>query len=420
MDIFFVKPYCLNKKICYNAGLSEKRLKGLKFKMIRRNLTLFKWDHFLGGLWPLSTLSIIYFEQISGSYALATAVFAFSSLVTTFMEIPIGVFSDNKGRRKTLLWSPILVFFTFLCWALAGEFSCVWLLFIGAFAWGTSASIASGTLEALVYETMQELKAQGDFNVQYAKNGGWNQVGLAMSAILAALVSYFFSLQVLAWVSVLPALFQIVVVYLLVEPKRIRGSEKVNSYKHFLIAFRKLKRNKRLRFFAGIQLVDNAFGMASFRFESAYYQLFVADWLINLARFLKQICGMVSFFIVPYIRKIGMIRLFLFSMIGNVFVRVLGVVLNNFLTPFVMSTVNLFFGTAKTANADILQQEFSPRQRATMQSIISFLSGILMAAVMVLFGFLGDVFGPETAIILGIVMKILILIVSALCFKKSL
>ena len=107
-------------------------------------------------------------------------------------------------------------------------------------------------------------------------------------------------------------------------------------------------------------------------------------------------------------------------MIGNVFVRVLGVVLNNFLTPFVMSTVNLFFGTARTANADILQQEFSPRQRATMQSIISFLSGILMAAVMVLFGFLGDVFGPETAIILGIIMKILILIVSALCFKKSL
>ena len=386
--------------------------------MIRRNLTLFKWDNFLGGLWPLSTLSIIYFEQITHSYAMATAVFAFSSLVTTFMEIPVGVFSDHKGRRQTLLWSPILVFITFLCWALAGEFSCPWLLFVGSVCWGTSAAIASGTQEALVYETMEELKEQGDFNVQYAKNGGWNQIGLAVSAISAAVISYFFSIQTLAWVSVLPALLQVGVVYFFIEPKRIRGNEKVNSYKHFLIAFRRLRRNKRLRFFACIQLIDNAFGMASFRFESAYFQMFVSDWLINMARFLKQFCGIVSFFIVPYIRKIGMIRLFFFSMIGNVFVRGLGVLLSNVFTPFIMSSVNLFYGTARTANADIMQKEFSPNQRATMQSIISFLSGILLAIVMVLFGVLGDLFGPAFAIILGIVVKLLILIVSGLLFKK--
>lgn len=386
--------------------------------MIRRNLTLFKWDNFLGGLWPLSTLSIIYFEQITHSYAMATAVFAFSSLVTTFMEIPVGIFSDHKGRRQTLLWSPILVFITFLCWALAGEFSCPWLLFVGSVCWGTSAAIASGTQEALVYETMEELKEQGDFNVQYAKNGGWNQIGLALSAISAAVISYFFSIQTLAWVSVLPALLQVGVVYFFIEPKRIRGNEKVNSYKHFLIAFRRLRRNKRLRFFACIQLIDNAFGMASFRFESAYFQMFVSDWLINMARFLKQLCGIVSFFIVPYIRKIGMIRLFFFSMIGNVFVRGLGVLLSNVFTPFIMSSVNLFYGTARTANADIMQKEFSPNQRATMQSIISFLSGILLAIVMVLFGVLGDLFGPAFAIILGIVVKLLILIVSGLLFKK--
>ncbi|MBO7244727.1 MAG: hypothetical protein J6V53_05555 [Alphaproteobacteria bacterium] len=385
--------------------------------MIRRNLTLFKWDNFLGGLWPLSTLSIIYFEQITHSYAMATAVFAFSSLVTTFMEIPVGIFSDHKGRRQILLWSPILVFITFLCWALAGEFSCPWLLFVGSVCWGTSAAIASGTQEALVYETMEELKEQGDFNVQYAKNGGWNQIGLAVSAISAAVISYFFSIQTLAWVSVLPALLQVGVVYFFIEPKRIRGNEKVNSYKHFLIAFRRLRRNKRLRFFACIQLIDNAFGMASFRFESAYFQMFVSDWLINMARFLKQLCGIVSFFIVPYIRKIGMIRLFFFSMIGNVFVRGLGVLLSNVFTPFIMSSVNLFYGTARTANADIMQKEFSPNQRATMQSIISFLSGILLAIVMVLFGVLGDLFGPAFAIILGIVVKLLILIVSGLLFK---
>ena len=160
--------------------------------MIRRNLTLFKWDNFLGGLWPLSTLSIVYFSEITQSYALAMAVFSISSLVTTFMEIPVGIFSDKMGRRKTLLCSPILVFLTFLCWALAGQFSCAWLLFVGAICWGTSGAIASGTVDALVYETMEELKQKDNFNIQYAQNGGWNQIGLALSAVSAAVITYFF------------------------------------------------------------------------------------------------------------------------------------------------------------------------------------------------------------------------------------
>ena len=158
--------------------------------------------------------------------------------------------------------------------------------------------------------------------------------------------------------------------------------------------------------------------MASFRFESAYYQLFVSDWLINIARFLKQICGMISFFIVPYIRKIGMVKLFFGSMLGNIFIRALGVALSNVLTPFIMSMVNLFYGTARTANADIMQQEFSPNQRATMHSIISFLSGILLAIVMVFLGYIGDVYGPTTAIIIAIIVKLSIMIVSLCLLKK--
>ena len=387
--------------------------------MIHRNLTLFKFDNFFGGLWPLSTLSIVYFEHITQSYALAMAVFSISSLVTTAMEIPVGIFSDKMGRRKTLLWSPIFVFLTFLCWACAGQFSLPLLLFLGAIFWGTSGAIASGTVDALVYETMEELKQKSDFNVQYAKNGVWNQVGLAFSAILATVVTYFFSIQVLAWVSVFPALLQIFVVYMFVEPKRIEKESKISSFKHFLIAFRRLKRNKKLRFYAVVDLIDNAFGMASFRFESAYYQAFVSDWLINIARFLKQICGIISFFIVPYIRKIGMVRMFFGSMFFISIIRLIGFIVDNVCTPFIMSTVNLFYGTGRTANSAIMQQEFSPSQRATMQSIISFLSGVLLAVVMVMFGYVADLCGAKIAILIAICVKLLTFVISLLLLKKT-
>lgn len=101
--------------------------------MIRRNILLFKITQFLGGLWFLAPLAIVYFETITQSYAVAMSVFAVSSLSTTFMEIPAGLFSDKIGRRKTLLFSPLLICLAFLLWALAGNFHCSSLLFIGAF-----------------------------------------------------------------------------------------------------------------------------------------------------------------------------------------------------------------------------------------------------------------------------------------------
>ena len=58
--------------------------------MIHRNIILFKLTQFLGGLWFLSSLAVVYFETITQSYALAMAVFAISSLSTTVMEIPAG------------------------------------------------------------------------------------------------------------------------------------------------------------------------------------------------------------------------------------------------------------------------------------------------------------------------------------------
>ena len=148
--------------------------------MIHRNIILFKLTQFLGGLWFLSSLAVVYFETITQSYALAMAVFAISSLSTTVMEIPAGLFSDKIGRRKTLLCSPILVCLAFLLWALAGSFQYSFLLFLGAFLWGTAEAVKSGTDEALIYETMDELGERENFKIQYAKSRGWGQICCCM------------------------------------------------------------------------------------------------------------------------------------------------------------------------------------------------------------------------------------------------
>ena len=387
--------------------------------MIERNIKLFKWNYFFSGLWPLSTLVIIYFQQITHSYAMAMAIFSISSITTTLMEIPTGIFSDKVGRRRTLIYAAITILICFFLWALAGQVQQVWMLFVGAFLWGTSDALLSGTDEALMYETMEELGRKEDFNLLFSKSAGFNQIGLGVSAITAAIITYFYSLQTLAWISVFPIIGELIIALLYVEPKHKGNLHQVSSYKHFLIAFRRLWRNRRLRFYSIVSMLDTSVGMASHRFESAYYETLIPAWMINLARLVKQTCGTIGFFMVEHIRKLGMVRIFFGSMLANVFIRIVGVCMNNFITPFWMGTVNLFYATGQTSGADILQKEFSKEQRATMKSIISLCGGIIMAIMMYLFGFIADISTPRIAIALAILIKLLVTMTSLVILKKS-
>lgn len=84
-----------------------------------------------------------------------------------------------------------------------------------------------------------------------------------------------------------------------------------------------------------------------------------------------------------------------------------------------MATVNLFYGTGQTSASTLLQQEFSPQQRATMKSIISFGQGILMAGVMYLFGVLADISSPRLALFSAVLIKIIVIIASLFILKRA-
>ena len=72
-----------------------------------------------------------------------------------------------------------------------------------------------------------------------------------------------------------------------------------------------------------------------------------------------------------------------------------------------------------TSKSDVLQQEFSDNQRATMQSIISLIKGILGAIVMYLFGVIADFSGPKMAVVTAMCVKIMVLAVSFVILKKG-
>ena len=369
---------------------------------IRRNILLFKLYYLFADMWPLAALAVVYFQHITGSYAFALGIFSIVSLVQSVAEIPTGIISDKIGRKKTIMCSAVISTLAFLMFALAGSFGYKYLLVIGAFFWAIADAFASGTDDALMYETMEELRKSDKYDIIYARSKTFSQIGLGTGALVAAVVTYFYSLTVLAWVSCMLSIIPVIIASRFIEPKK-HTVEECSSLKHFMIAIKAFVQNKKLRMLATIQMLNRGISFTGHRFEGAYFNMLIPTWAVNVARIIKQTCGAISFSIAPYFRKFGFYRILITSTIGMMLIKSTAVILNNFATPFIQSCVNILYGTSATAESALLQKELSPKQRATMGSIVSLFGGILSALIYWCVGIVADM----TSVLFAIVMLIL-------------
>jgi len=358
-------------------------------------------------MWPLAALAIVFFQKITGSYAFALGVFSIANIVQSIAEVPTGVISDRIGRKKTMIVSSVLTTLAFVLFAIAGTFTQKYLLIIGAIIWAIADAFASGTDDAFMYETMEEMGKADEYDILYARSKTFGQIGLGMGALVAAIITYFYSLNVLAWASVGFSLLPIFVTIGFVEPKN-RGREDCTSFKHFVAAIKAFVQNKKLRVLATIQMLGHGISFAGHRFEGAYFNMLVPTWAVNIARVVKQTCGAISYAIAPWFRKFGFYKILVASTLGMMFIKLSAVVLNNFVTPFLQSCVNIFYGTASTAESALLQQELSSKQRATMGSIVSLLGGIMSAVVFWVVGIVADTTSVYFAIIMLILSNVFI------------
>ena len=356
---------------------------------IRRNILLFKLYFLLANMWPLAALAVVYFQKITGSYAFALGIFSIANIVQSIAEVPTGVISDRMGRRKTMVISAILNTGAYVLYALAGTLAMKYLLILGAVVGAIGGAFESGTDDALMYETMEELRKADKYDIIYARSKTFGQIGLGTGALIAAIVTYFYSLTVLAWVSAIVSVGGLLVTWRFVEPKN-HSVEECTSVKHFIAAIKAFVQNKKLRILSTIQMFNRSISYSSHCFESAYFNILIPTWAVNVARIVKQTCGAISYAIAPYFRKFGFYRILVASTIGMTIIKLTAVILNNFVTPFLHSCVNILYGTSSTAESALLQKELSSKQRATMGSIVSLFGGILSALVYWLTGVIAD------------------------------
>lgn len=374
---------------------------------VSRNIRLLGWFNFWADFRPYAPIAILYFSQVSGSYALGMSVYSVTMLAQSLLEVPTGVFSDRIGRKKTVICGAVAGVFALTFYAIGGSYLA---LVIGGIFEGLGRAFYSGNNDALLHDTLSETGQREAYQEFKGKTSSMFQLALGISSIMGSLIAAL-SFQVVMWVSVVPMALALLVSLRMVEP-RAHSRQSGNIYAHLSTAFRKIVHNPRLRVLSLASVLSFAIGEASWLFRSTFIAMLWPIWAIGVAQTIGNLTAALGFYFAGrIIRRFGEFRLLVGGMSLSEAVNLFGLLVPTVLSPALMASNSIFYGINNVAISGLMQKEFTDEQRATMGSLNSFAGSIAFAVFSLLLGALADRIGVipalVTAALLGLIPMML-------------
>ncbi len=364
--------------------------------MINKNVKLLAWFNFFTDFKLYAPLAIIYFSQVTHSYALGASIFSITMFSAALFEIPTGILSDFIGRKKTIILGALCAILYTSFYALGFSY---WILVLGAILEGLSRSFYSGNNDALLHNTLSETGGEDSYHHYLGKLTSLLQLSAGISALIGGIVSsvYF---PAIFWLS---ALSQVVCLFLslkIVEPS-FQGKESGNIYHHLQKSIKYFIKNPRLRLLSISSILSYGLGEASYQFRGAFYASILPFWLIGIVAMLSNFGAAIGFYISgKVIDKFGSFKILL---LGSVYTRIINLIslsILSLLSPFLMITTSLHHGISITAKNSLMQKEFTYAQRATMGSLNSLAGSLFLAVVIFGIGLIADKLTPAQALII--------------------
>lgn len=370
-----------------------------------QNIKALSYFSFFNGFRPHWPIAVLYFHEVSGSYAAAMTVYSIVFFSQAVLEVPTGMISDRFGRRRSMIIGAVAATLSISCYALGVGF---WLLAVGAVFEGLSRALFSGTDSALLFESLPENDRQPLFQKYSGRINSMSQLALCLSATLCSLLALH-SFKLVLWVSVLPQFLSLVSV-LFLQNARVSSAPGYSLWHELKEASHHFRLSLKLRLVAIAEILEFGVGEAIFYFQAAFFSTLLPPWALGLARSANHLSGFVGFwFAGPLISRFGARLTLLVGTTAASVVEVFSVLMAATFSPFLMAFMNCTYGPCHTARSALLHEKFSDRQRATMESMVSLSGSILFAIVSALLGYIADTAGPATAILFGLSSNILVI-----------
>lgn len=135
-------------------------------RRIEKNVLLLGVLNFLMEFKLYGAIAILYFTSITNSITLGMSIFSIGMLSTAILEIPTGAISDKMGRKPTIILGTVVSFLYVLLYAIGNQY---YILALGAIFEGLERALFSGNNEALLYDTLKQLKKEEQYHKYLGK-----------------------------------------------------------------------------------------------------------------------------------------------------------------------------------------------------------------------------------------------------------
>ncbi|NMC36323.1 MFS transporter [Candidatus Beckwithbacteria bacterium] len=361
-----------------------------------KNIILLSIFNFLLGFYLYGAIIVIYFSQLTGSYALAMGLFSITMIGAAALEIPTGIYSDLIGRRKTVILGSFAILLSSIFYAWGFSYA---VLIIGALFEALSRAFFSGNNDALLYDSLAASGKEKDYDEYLGKVSSTEQAALAVSAVLGGIIAAI-SMKLVVWLAVIPNIFLVVIAFQLVDIRRYK-IESGNIFNHLKEALLVFKKSYKLRLLSLASIIEFAFGETGFTFNPVFINSLWPLWAVGISRALSFAGGSISFFFAGKIIKKfkALPTLFANSLISRI-ITSLAILIANVFSPALMSMTSLLYGSSEVASNTLLQKEFTDKQRATLSSINSLLGSLAFGIISVLVGLIADKLNPRSTLLI--------------------
>lgn len=372
-----------------------------RFELLRKNKFYLFWCRFFVDLNALNAVVQLFYLQRGLSVSDIYLVGLAWPIGTLIADIPSSYLADRWGRRRTILTGVVLNVIANAWLFYAHGF---WSFFFYTFAFAISYSFFFGVEDALLYDTLREMKQE---KVVLKTAGKYASAG-RVSKILVPLLGLFLAkdltpsqFNTLLYINLASSAIAVYFAWKLIEPKKFK--EKLRSKLNaFTDGIRTFLRSKILRSFAfNKSLIFSASFVFWRYYQNALHEQGFSILLLGIIYPLSNVILVAFFVMAPKITEY-VARLYLFNLVPwlTLISTVVFVLTQNTVLLFSSSVILL---TVATIRDPLFTQQIQWRiksySRATTSSILGIFKSVGDIPILMLSAYLASLGGKSILII---------------------
>jgi MFS family permease len=149
------------------------------------------------------------------------------AVVVLILEVPTGTLADRWSKKMLMIVNSLLVIVEFIVLIQACSF---WHFALAVSISGVGKALASGTSNALVYDSLKMIDREKSFEKISGRIGFFDYAASMLAALIGSYVAYKNGYVSTYWLSLISVIICFMITLFLTEPESISEEEKTQSY----------------------------------------------------------------------------------------------------------------------------------------------------------------------------------------------